>query len=195
MRPVMAPDTRSWPGLSGTVGTSSAPQKVVTNPLPQIMRVASPPPLNSPHMAHLLPATDSPKRPLEDAENDQPRKFTRAESPLKGAAGRRLDAARRSNMAVGGNTPVAAPFQWPREINFLLSIIPNASTYDATRFRPEAMIDLLQDLTLPLPPQHAAGGFPPFPPPGASQPPAAHINTQLQNIQARYGGGSAWPST
>jgi cleavage stimulation factor subunit 3 len=51
--------------------------------------------------------------------------------------------------------------------------------YQATRFVPERLVNLLRNVTLPLP--NAA-----LPPAG---PPAAHIGAQLQNIQARYGGG------
>ena len=82
--------------------TVEEPQQVAPPmPVPEQQRLQSPAPFNSPHLGHLLPVTNSPKRPLEDAESEQPRKIIRGESPLKGAAGRRLDAARRNN-AVGG---------------------------------------------------------------------------------------------
>ncbi|KAF1950227.1 hypothetical protein CC80DRAFT_578528 [Byssothecium circinans] len=195
MRPVM-PAGSVMPTVEEPFSSGGPPMQMQQ---PQDIRVNSPGPLNSPRMAHLLPATNSPKRPLEDDFNDQqPRKFARGESPLKGAAGRRLDAARRSNMAVGSNTPVAAPAGWPREINFLLGIIPSASTYNATRFNAERMVDLLQTITLPVPSQLQGGA--PYTgglPAAAQQPPAAHINTQLQHIQARYGAGpgavGGWP--
>lgn len=157
-------------------------------PAPQEHRLASPALVNSPRMSHLLPATNSPKRPLDDADNEQnqPRKMVRGESPLKGAAGRRLDAARRNNAAGGGNTPIAGPAPLPREINFLLGIIPGAHTYQATRFSAEGMVALLRNTTLPLP-NHPGGAA------AAPQaPPSAHIGAQLQNIQARYGGGPGW---
>jgi cleavage stimulation factor subunit 3 len=52
---------------------------------PQIEhRLASPPPVNSPHLGSLLPVANinSPKRPLEDADDGgQPRKLARGESP------------------------------------------------------------------------------------------------------------------
>lgn len=203
IRPVISPRTQMRPvmpsNVMATIEEPFAPPPPVQPP--QEHRIASPAVLNSPRMAHLHPVTNSPKRPLEDTENDQPRKFVRGESPLKGAAGRRLDARRQ----MVGNTPVAAPAGWPREINFLLSIIPNAATYNATRFVPERLVELLQNITLPLPAQQA-GAFPPGAAGAAAAtaaaaaaaqqgPPSAHIGAQLQNIQARYGGGSAWPTS
>ncbi|KAF2685690.1 Suf-domain-containing protein [Lentithecium fluviatile CBS 122367] len=188
MRPIISPRTQMRPVMpAGVMPTVEEPHSAVVphTLMQQEQRVASPAILNSPRLCHLLPATNSPKRPLEDAENDQPRKMVRGESPIKGAAGRRLAAAR-GNPMVGGNTPVAAPAPLPREINFLFSIIPPAHTYgDTTRFNPEALVQLLRHITLPLPQNLHPGA----PPPVATGPPAAHINTQLQNIQARYGSG------
>lgn len=167
--------------------TVEEPQQPVAQvAIPEPQRLQSPAPFNSPHLGHLLPATNSPKRPLEDADNDQPRKIIRGESPLKGAAGRRLDAARRNNAVGGGNTPIAGPTPLPKGVNFLLGIIPPAHTYQATRFRPDAMVNLLRSVTLPLP----NGGPPSANPLAATGPPTgAHIGAQLQNIQARYGVG------
>jgi cleavage stimulation factor subunit 3 len=186
MRPIISPRTQMRPVMpAGVMPTVEEPHPatVPQTLVQQEQRVASPALLNSPRLGHLLPATNSPKRSLEDADNEQPRKMARGESPIKGAAGRRLDAARR-NQLIGGNTPVAAPAPLPREINFLFSIIPSAHTYgDTQRFNPEAMVQLLRHLNLPLPPNSGA-------PQPVSAPPVTHINTQLQNIQARYGAGS-----
>jgi cleavage stimulation factor subunit 3 len=77
--------------------------------------------------------TSSPKRPYDAVSgglDEPPRKFARGESPLKGAAGRRLA----NNRQVGGNTPlqqnatIALGGGWPvpQHINFLLSVLPNA---------------------------------------------------------------------
>lgn len=200
IRPIISPRTQMRPVMPSnvmrTIEEPFAGPPQIQPPQQQEPRIASPAVLNSPRMAHLLPATNSPKRPLEDVVDDQPRKFVRGESPLKGAAGRRLDARRQ----MVGNTPVAAPAQWPREINFLLSIIPPASTYNASRFVPERLVELLQNISLPLPGQNPATipvsgvGFPQPVVGGVAQPPpAAHIGAQLQNIQARYGGGAGWP--
>ncbi|EEH04738.1 mRNA 3'-end-processing protein rna14 [Histoplasma capsulatum G186AR] len=136
--------------------------------------------------------THSPKRPyvldeLDEDSSNRPRKFVRAESPLKGAAGRRLNQQKQQiqqqvvNGSGGGGgggmggayggggqgnkPPIPVPL--PREIMFLLSIIPGASTYDATRFSPEKMVMLLRHLEVPssvsqlrppVPPLGVAGG-------------------------------------
>ncbi|KAK2738952.1 mRNA 3'-end-processing protein rna14 [Myotisia sp. PD_48] len=102
-------------------------------------------------------STNSPKRsfPLDDFDDEphRPRKFIRAESPLKGAAGRRMDHQKRgpANGAAGGPAwaKQAAPAALPSEIMNLLSIIPPASTYDATRFSPEKMVGLIRQVELP----------------------------------------------
>lgn len=117
--------------------------------------------------------TNSPKRPLpSDFENDAdpsgPRKLPRGESPLKGAAGRRLDAQKRaaaaaaaaaaaggsigagSGSAMGGMAGLPPPPPpLPKHISFLLSIIPGAATYNATRFNPEGMVELLRKTNVP----------------------------------------------
>ncbi|KAL9106940.1 MAG: hypothetical protein Q9227_008063, partial [Pyrenula ochraceoflavens] len=99
--------------------------------------------------------TNSPKRPLPDDLDDEmrngPRKFARGESPLKGAAGRRLDAQTRNrnvNSGQGGLQPLPPP-PLPSHISFLLSIIPNASKYADVRFDAAEMVKLLKDVRLP----------------------------------------------
>ena len=166
-------------------------------------RIASPAPnvLNSPHLANLTVVTNSPKRPLDDVDDGaQPRKLARGESPLKGAAGRRLDAARR-NMAASGSTPVGlpqGPAPLPREINFLLGIIPPAHTYRETRFKPEGMVNMLRNIAaIPIPtlPGHVQA------PPPQRWGTTATTAQQLQSIQEKYGnpgaqaphGGHPWP--
>ncbi|KAG9244118.1 hypothetical protein BJ878DRAFT_507732 [Calycina marina] len=103
----------------------------------------------SPRPQYLQPPTNnSPKRPLppafEQLQDDltRPRKIARGESPLKGAAGRRLEAQQRRQ---GG----AAPFVIPRDVNFLLGIIPRADTYNATKFNSDALVRLLQNTSVP----------------------------------------------
>ncbi|KAI5297612.1 mRNA 3'-end-processing protein rna14, partial [Ascosphaera atra] len=141
-------------------------------------------------------AGDSPsKRPYPgDYDLDdysRPRKYQRAESPLKGAAGRRVDQKQRQfahsaqpslsglsaavNPLAGASAsgsrgtaappPPMAPQPLPKDIMFLLSIIPGAKTYDATRFSPEKMVALLRSLDIPssvrdlrLPPGVQGGG-------------------------------------
>ena len=96
----------------------------------------------------------SPKRPLplDDSDNDvgRPHKFQRAASPLKGAAGRRLDQQKRSQLPVdpplfqqqqiGAPPHPLPPPPLPRDVTFLLSIIPRADTYAATRFKPSELV-------------------------------------------------------
>lgn len=111
----------------------------------------------SPRPNHYLqPVTNSPKRPFpDDLESDlnRPRKLARGESPLKGAAGRRLDQQKRLQQAQGGtpqwqhNAP--APFVIPRDITFLLSIIPRAELYTDTRLSAPAMVRLLSQINVP----------------------------------------------
>jgi cleavage stimulation factor subunit 3 len=116
---------------------------------------------NSRSPRYLDPSTNSPKRPLpvDDYDDDynRPRKHIRAESPLKGAAGRRLDQQKRTQQVNGGGgpsghfKPQAAPIPppLPRDVMFLLSIIPNASAYDAMVFSPEKVVDLLRRVDIP----------------------------------------------
>lgn len=151
--------------------------------------------------AIVLNSSNSPKRPLADeADGDSiyPRKIARGESPLKGAAGRRLVDAKRvhqkdanSNYNIGNVNnsndnnnitqqqqptqqfqftnskhqpyppqqlnaslpPTAQQFsqlpsrpvpELPREVMFLLSIIPRADMYKATVFNAQRMVDLLR---------------------------------------------------
>lgn len=158
VRPVISIKSQMKPMMLNVVPTVEEPQ------VAQVQESRpSPPAVNSPRVpAALLPISNSPKRPFEDADNElaQPRKIVRGESPLKGAAGRRLDAARR-NLAraseSGFNMPVAPPpAPLPREITFLLSIIPGAKHYlDTTRFNPQKLVAILQATNLPstAPPQ------------------------------------------
>ncbi|EFY86520.1 CFIA complex component Rna14 [Metarhizium acridum CQMa 102] len=85
-------------------------------------------------------ATASPKRPfgIEDEDLNPPKRIARGASPLKGAAGRRLDQQRRNQTSA-----------LPRDVTFLLSLLPPAPTYDAPRFNPNIMVSLLRDTQLP----------------------------------------------
>ncbi|KAF2707352.1 hypothetical protein K504DRAFT_458783 [Pleomassaria siparia CBS 279.74] len=156
IRPIVSPKAQMRPVMLNVMPTvEEAPV-----PLPaqvQELRAVSPPgPIHSPHLAPaLLPISHSPKRPFEEVDNElsQPRKMLRSErgeSPLKGAAGRRLDAARRNQVQSSGgvnNMPVMSmPQPLPREVNFLLGIIPGAQAYRETRFSAEKMVALLQNV-------------------------------------------------
>lgn len=103
-------------------------------------------------------ATNSPKRPLpiDDFEDNQPRKFARGESPLKGAAGRRMNQQQRPTGTSVNFPPtplshvqMPPPPPLPAHLAFLLSIIPRASTYEFRRFEPSKMVDLLRNIQIP----------------------------------------------
>jgi cleavage stimulation factor subunit 3 len=205
VRPIVSPRTQMRPVMPSVMNSVEEHHPVMPPQMEQ--RFASPPVLHSPHLGNLLPTAHihSPKRPLEDVEdNVQPRKMARGESPaLKGAAGRRLDAARR-NLATSnnasGNTPVVqGPTPLAREINFLLSIIPPSHTYRETRFKPEAMVDMLRNVARIPMPTLPGGVQPPAPQRYGTTPTTAQ---QLASIQEKYGNqsghqhtlsaGSAW---
>ncbi|KAL2143469.1 hypothetical protein VTI28DRAFT_10390 [Corynascus sepedonium] len=104
-----------------------------------------------------FPATNSPKRPLPADDFDEPPRkiqrsdfgeFQRGASPLKGAAGRRLDQQRRLQ-GQGAASYAAAPAPIARDITFLLSQIPRAELYDLHRFNPVKMTNLLRDTPIP----------------------------------------------
>jgi cleavage stimulation factor subunit 3 len=133
------------------------------------------------------PVTHSPKRPFpaEDFEDHSPRKLARGESPLKGAAGRRMDQQKRQNVNGYPQSSLSQvhpppPPPLPGQINFLLSIIPKASTYVDARFDPVKMVELMRDVRLPPPgslrqPEHQPS--PSWPPPPQfqhQQPPPMH---------------------
>jgi len=127
------------------------------------------------------PYISSPKRGLDDSDADTPsRKFMRGESPIKGAAGKRIATSGGSmsanvpttntgmnanagggsggfavkNFVPGGGAqmPMSAPPQpaaLPRQVTYLLSILPNSASYNATRLDPASLVSLLS--TVPLP--------------------------------------------
>lgn len=93
----------------------------------------------SPRVAYVR-ATASPKRPLgiDDEELNPPKRLARGVSPLKGAAGRRLDQQRRNQASA-----------LHRDITFLLNILPPAQNYDTQRLSSAAMVSILRDTNLP----------------------------------------------
>lgn len=108
---------------------------VLNSPRPSVRQPNSPRP-------NFMPSTNSPKRPLpmDDFEESlhPPRKIQRGESPLKGAAGRRLGEQRRVQA-----TPLA------RDISFILGLIPPASTYTIPRFNAASMVRLIRETAVP----------------------------------------------
>ncbi|KAK1845208.1 cfia complex component [Colletotrichum chrysophilum] len=115
------------------------PTSVRQTPMPvPIRQTASPAP-------QYMGVTNSPKRafPGDDYEElNRPRKLARGESPLKGAAGRRLDQQRRNQ---------GAPLS--RDITFFLGILPPAHAYahspDAYRLNIHNLVGLIQNTPVP----------------------------------------------
>jgi cleavage stimulation factor subunit 3 len=102
------------------------------------------------------PSSNSPKRPYPaddfDYDSDRPRKFVRAESPLK--QGRRVEQQKRTQQlngqaASGHYKPQGSPAPLPRDVVHLLSIIPGAASYNISRLSPEKMVDLLRHVEIP----------------------------------------------
>lgn len=88
-----------------------------------------------------LGTTNSPKRPYpgdDQEEYNRPRKLARGQSPLKGAAGRRLDQQRQNQGA-----PLA------RDITFFLGILPPTHSYNAQLFSASGLVNLLRDTPVP----------------------------------------------
>lgn len=155
VRPIISPATQMRP--KHIMQSIEKAPSVQDSPRPQYRQTASPRPQYRPEVSPrptYLQANNSPKRPFggDDSDNDanRPRKLARGESPLKGAAGRRLDQQKRMQQthvpAWQANTPA---FVIPRDITFLLSIIPRAETYTASRFNPEGMVRLLGQTPIP----------------------------------------------
>ena len=118
-----------------------------------------PPPLavRSSPRPHFLPVTNSPKRPLLVDDFDEPprkiqrnefQEFQRGASPLKGAAGRRLDQQRRLQ-GQGAASYNSAPAPIARDITFLMSQIPRAEFYDQHQINPNKMVGLIRDTHVP----------------------------------------------
>ena len=141
IRPIISPDTQARPKSMPSI-----------EPAPSVQN--SPP-------SRSIQINNSPKRPLpreeSDNESNRPRKLARGESPLKGAAGQRiLDQQKRNrqpqdmSQSNGQSTTHLMPSTpLPREIGFLLSIIPKSSTYHATKFNPAAMVKLIRETHIP----------------------------------------------
>ncbi|KAJ6033543.1 uncharacterized protein N7446_008168 [Penicillium canescens] len=110
----------------------------------------------SPMPRYLEPSLNSPKRPYPvddfDDDSNRPRKFIRAESPMRTVQARRLDQSKRVQQLNGQNTSYKAqgsPAPLPREVVNLLSIMPPASSYNISRLSADKMIDLLRRIDLP----------------------------------------------
>lgn len=98
---------------------ASLPEVTSQNALPSIEATA----VDSPRSDPALSYSNSPKRAYQADESDNdlypPRKFIRGESPLKGAAGRRLAAARQ-------DTPIAVP-DYITKLDWVIRLLPNSA--------------------------------------------------------------------
>jgi cleavage stimulation factor subunit 3 len=115
---------------------------IVEQPMQPVSLRNSPMPLRQEQntRAQYVRATASPKRPLavDDEELNPPKRLARGVSPLKGAAGRRLDQQRRNQASA-----------LHRDITFLLNILPPAQSYDGPRLNTAALVSLLQNTEVP----------------------------------------------
>lgn len=112
------------------------------------------------------PYVASPKRPLEDSDTDTPQhKFMRAESPLKGAAGMRMQTNKANTTGGGGAggfatktfipanvaAAQAAPAPLPPMIDWVLRILPSSSSYGGPPpFDPNKMVQFMRTVSVPV---------------------------------------------
>lgn len=101
-----------------------------------------------------------PKRPLDvedsgEASIDRPRKVVRGQSPARPNGSMPLTGPATISQVVRPSVPPApshhikVPPPLPRDVTFLLSIIPKAPTYQATKFDPEKMVKLIRETSVP----------------------------------------------
>lgn len=165
VRPLISPATQARPkALTIPTLFEQKPVSAQHSPRPSIASVTAAPQI-----------TLSPKRPLEDSDNDSARgasKIPRSESPLKGAAGRRLIANRsqlrqelQQNDSDSGTPmplhvappPMPAAPQMPPEVHRLLTLMPRAESYNAQQFSAGRMVDLLRGIDLSRAQLHRPG--------------------------------------
>ncbi|KAI4257470.1 MAG: hypothetical protein LQ352_001634 [Teloschistes flavicans] len=120
------------------------------------------PPQASP-LSRTAQTNNSPKRslPFDDSDNEteRPRKLARGESPLKGAAGRRLEQQKRSQPLQGAPQfdhalppPPPPPQPLPPQITDLLSVLPRRAYYpNIPRFLPGPAVDVIASVSLQNP--------------------------------------------
>ena len=180
IRPIISPATQTKPKNIPSI-RAEPPEAMVDSPQQRINEIIN-----------------SPKRPLptdDDDDSPRPRKVARPESPLKGAAGRRLDQQKRNRQPEMPqfNPPVPhppPPPPLPRDVMFLLSIIPKAETYHATKFSAEQLVKLLRDTNIPTSmPQVIPGNGGRGPPPNQPMPPYQQMPPLIPQPQVPYGHG------
>jgi hypothetical protein len=147
VRPIVSPATQMRQ-KSAVMPSIEQYTSVQNSPRPNFVQQEISP---RPQYLQLTNTTNSPKRPfpIEDMDDlSRPRKLARGESPLKGAAGRRLDQQKRLHGTPNWQSN-APPFVVPRDITFLLSIIPRADLYQSTKFDAEALVRVLSQTHVP----------------------------------------------
>ncbi|KAL8710466.1 MAG: hypothetical protein Q9220_004898 [cf. Caloplaca sp. 1 TL-2023] len=137
-------------------------------------------PASGPSPPRISQLPHSPKRPLpsDDSDNDgeRPRKLARGESPLKGAAGRRLEQQKRHQGPAQFDQPLPPPPppSLPAALTHILSNLPKASHYPAhPRFIPHKVVEHVATMNLNNPKRIQAVGAPQQrpPAPAPSRPP------------------------
>ncbi|KAL8688578.1 MAG: hypothetical protein Q9218_005547 [Villophora microphyllina] len=141
IRPIISPATQTRPKFPQTTDSTVPPQ-------------GSPP-------SRTAQPNNSPKRPLpfddSDNEAERPRKLARGESPLKGAAGRRLEQQKRNQPLQGTPQidhalPLPPPQPLPIAITDLLSALPRKAYYPAyPRFLPGPAVEVMASVSLQNP--------------------------------------------
>ncbi|KAI5863616.1 hypothetical protein GGS23DRAFT_506825 [Durotheca rogersii] len=142
-RVIISPARQMRPkAVMQSVEHTSLSARSTPHPAPQAERSPQP---------QYLPTVNSPKRPFQADDQDDypPRKLARGASPLKGAAGRRLDQQRRAQQGQGASSHANAPAPIPRDITFLLGLIPPAEAFRVYQFNAEGMVRLIRDTPVP----------------------------------------------
>lgn len=156
VRPIISPEKQMRP--KAAIMDSIEQPPVQDSPRPQFSREDKSP---RPSFFQGIQNTHSPKRPYppgddSDGELNRPRKLARGESPLKGAAGRRLEQQQKRLHGGGGgygsgSHPQQPPASVPPMVSFLLSIMPRPALYDSYKISPEGLVQLLARTQLPDP--------------------------------------------
>lgn len=149
VRPIISPRAQQEPKPLSMLGMPpiDPPLNISINNSPRVLPS---------EVSQGLPAKRAVAQDDSDNDSTRPSKIARSDSPLKGAAGRRLDQARR-NMQTGTvplpaplpeKVPHATPLPW--EINMILNRLPHANKYNGPPIPASTTMGLLQ--ALPLPP-------------------------------------------
>ncbi|KAI1101619.1 hypothetical protein F4804DRAFT_315413 [Jackrogersella minutella] len=142
-RVIVSPTRQMRPkGIMQSVENFSLSARSSPRPMPQMERTPQP---------QFSQAVNSPKRPFQSDDQDEypPRKLARGVSPLKGAAGRRLDQQRRAQQGQGISSHISAPTPIPRDLTFLLGLIPPAEAYRGHYLSTDGMVRLVQNTPVP----------------------------------------------